>query len=126
VPKCKNCGKEFKQPKRAPKKLFCDINCIREYRKKETAKKRESVTRECLWCRVKFHPSQKHNKFCGKIACIRNFNTIKSRIYTIFPFDETKQKMELQKLKQLGRFYVFPPEFDDLNQFYKLEGKKDE
>lgn len=120
---CLNCGKKLvkKSDKCRVERKFCDQKCIEEYKKKE--RKKNLLQKTCLWCKTEYETKFPTQRF-GSDVCTRKFNTVRQRIYNIFQFDRAKQEKEIKSLEELGKFYRFPSEFEDLNQFYGLKGKK--
>lgn len=65
---CLWCGKEFKQPKFGPKKLYCDNKCGQSHRWYST----KITTFTCAWCGKEFEAEKKRTYCCAEHRLLAN------------------------------------------------------
>lgn len=114
IRKCLECGKEF-EPHRH-NHVFCCWKCQYEYKKKRNRKpERKQI---CKWCLKSFSLyGRPTSKFCSP-ECSHDFKVVQKRLFNILPFDHKRLYAEFAKLKDQGKAYRFPKDFDEYNSGY--------
>lgn len=77
----------------------------------------------CVMCKKVFDAVSYRQKYCSR-ECGQNYRTLEKRIFNVFESKEVNE--QIARLEELGEKYTFPAPHEQLNNFYKLEGIKND